>query len=103
MGMRVNLSPNFIVDTKCYEPYDTNVNNCQYKTRSVQTDMHTVNHVITFYLDGVNNTDGAGDAVKARAYDDHIPLIARIDRKHRVTVKLGSKHTTLVQIKSVLS
>lgn len=48
---------------------------------------------ITFNLDGVNNTDGAGDAVKARAYDDHIPFKARIDRKHRVTVKLRSKHT----------
>lgn len=50
-------------------------------------------HVITFNLDRVDETDGAGDAVKARAYDDHIPLIARIDCKHRVTVKLGSKHT----------
>lgn len=55
--------------------------------------MHTVNHVITFNLYGVNNTDRAGDAVKAGAYDDHIPFIARIDRKHWVTVKLGSKHT----------
>lgn len=52
-----------------------------------------VSHVITFNLDRVDETDGAGDDVKARAYDDHIALIARIDRKHRVTVKLGSKHT----------
>jgi len=50
-------------------------------------------HAITFNLDRVYETDGAGDDVKAWAYDDHIALIARIDRKHRVTVKLGSKHT----------
>lgn len=92
--MRVNLRPNIIVGTKCCESYDTSSAYQQLsgQRRSVQTQVHTVSHVITFNLDGVNNTDGAGDAVKARAYDDHIPLIARIDRKNWVTVKLGTKH-----------